>query len=181
MYEWDLLVFCKQTSLKLGVIGPVNSPFTGAELHTLVGSVPNAGSIPGSVNFYPRIDDSHCDRIHSFLTAVQCFDNKWLWEISQWLGKKIVRSTGVPRGPVVKCLTCNPGVQGSSRIGSFWFFRGSVLGQDTSEPRLVLVKPRKDMNNVSCRRDMTEILLKWRKTPFSQSMNGFHAADCSST
>ena len=35
-----------------------------------------------------------------------------------------------------------------------------VLGQDTSEPSLVLVKPRKDTNNVSCRRDMTEILLK---------------------
>ena len=34
------------------------------------------------------------------------------------------------------------------------------LGQDTSEPSLVLVKPRKDMNNVSCHRDMTEILLK---------------------
>ena len=40
------------------------------------------------------------------------------------------------------------------------FFRGSVLGQDTSEPSLVLVKSRKDMKNVSCRRDMTEILLK---------------------
>ena len=28
---------------------------------------------------------------------------------------------------------------------------------------LVLVKPQKDMNNVRCRRDITEILLKWRK------------------
>ena len=27
-------------------------------------------------------------------------------------------------------------------------------------PSLVLVKPKKDMNNVSCRRDMTEIVLK---------------------
>ena len=25
--------------------------------------------------FFPRIDDGHCDRIHSFLTAVHCFDN----------------------------------------------------------------------------------------------------------
>ena len=49
----------------------------------------------------------------------------------------------VPRGTVVKCLTCNPGVLGSSRTGSSRFFRGSVLGQDTSEPSLVLVKPRK--------------------------------------
>ena len=25
--------------------------------------------------FFPRIDDSHCDRIHSSSTAVRCFDN----------------------------------------------------------------------------------------------------------
>ena len=66
----------------------------------------------------------------------------------------------VPLGSVVKCLTRNPGVLGSSRTGSSGFFRGSVLGKDTSEPSLVLVKRRKDMNNVSCPRDMTEILLK---------------------
>ena len=64
-----------------------------------------------------------------------------------------------PRGSVVKYLTRYPGVMGSSSTGSSGFFRGSVFGQDTSEPSLVLVKPRKD-NNVSCRRDMTEILLK---------------------
>ena len=28
--------------------------------------------------FFPRIDDSHCDRIHSCLTAVRCFDNNYL-------------------------------------------------------------------------------------------------------
>ena len=42
---------------------------------------------------------------------------------------------GVLRGSVVKCLTRNPGVLGSSLTGSFGFFRGSVLGQDTSEPQ----------------------------------------------
>ena len=67
---------------------------------------------------------------------------------------------GVPRGPVVKCLTRNQGVLGSNRAGSSVFFCGSVLEQDTSEASIVLVKPRKDMNNVNCRRDMTEILLK---------------------
>ena len=51
--------------------------------------------------------------------------------------------TWVLCGSVVKCLTHNPGVLGSSRTGSSGFFRGSVLGQDTSEPSLVLVKPRK--------------------------------------
>ena len=66
----------------------------------------------------------------------------------------------VPHGSVLKCLTPNPGVLGSSRTGSSGFFRGIVLGQDTSEPSLVLVKPRKNMSNVSCRRDITEILLK---------------------
>ena len=57
------------------------------------------------------------------------------------LGKTL--AGGVPRGSVVKCLTRNPGVLGSSLTGSSGFFRGSVLGQDTSEPSLVLVKPRK--------------------------------------
>ena len=77
-----------------------------------------------------------------------------------WYTTDIFCIKKVPRGSVVKCLTRDPGVLGSSCTGSSGFFRGSVLGQDTSEPSLVLVKPRKDMNNVSCRRDMTEILLK---------------------
>ena len=42
---------------------------------------------------------------------------------------------GVLSGSVVKCLTCYPGVLGSSRTGSSGFFRGRVLGQDTSEPQ----------------------------------------------
>ena len=49
----------------------------------------------------------------------------------------------VPHGSVVRCLTRNQGVLGSSHTRSSGFFRGSVLGQDTSEPSLVLVKPRK--------------------------------------
>ena len=35
-----------------------------------------AGSIPGGPIFFPGIDDSHCDRIHSSLTVVRCFDNE---------------------------------------------------------------------------------------------------------
>ena len=42
---------------------------------------------------------------------------------------------GVLRGSLVKCLTCNPGVLGSSRTGSSGFFRWSVLGQDISESK----------------------------------------------
>ena len=49
----------------------------------------------------------------------------------------------VPRGSEVRCLTRKPGVMGSSLTRSSGFFHGSVLGQDTSEPSLVLVKPRK--------------------------------------
>ena len=56
----------------------------------------------------------------------------------------VLETCRVLRGPVVMCLTCNPGVLGSSRTGSSVFFCGSVLGQDTLEPSLVLVKPRKD-------------------------------------
>ena len=68
--------------------------------------------------------------------------------------------TGVLHGSVVKCFTCNLGVLGSSRTGSSGFFRGSVPGQDTSEPQLSTGETQEDMNNESCRHDMTEILLK---------------------
>ena len=44
---------------------------------------------------------------------------------------------GVSRGPVVKCLTLNQGDFRSCRtVGSSeYFFRGSVLGHDTSDPQ----------------------------------------------
>ena len=49
----------------------------------------------------------------------------------------------------------------SSRTGSPGLFRGSVLEQDTSEFHPCTGKPRrKDINNVSCRRYINEILLK---------------------
>ena len=41
---------------------------------------------------------------------------------------------GVPRGSVVKCLTHIPAVLGLSHTRSSGFFRGTVLGQDISEP-----------------------------------------------
>ena len=68
--------------------------------------------------------------------------------------------SGVLFGSVVKCLTCNPGFLGSSCTGSSGFLCGSVLGQDTSEPQRSTGETQEDMNNVSCRRDMIEILLK---------------------
>ena len=40
------------------------------------------------------------------------------------------------------------------------FFEGVSFGKTLQSPTLVLGKPRKDMNNVSCCHDMTEILLK---------------------
>ena len=67
---------------------------------------------------------------------------------------------GVLRGSVVKSLTHNPGVLGSSRTGSSGFFHGRVLGQDTSEPQPSTGETQEDMNHVSCRCDITEILLK---------------------
>ena len=51
----------------------------------------------------------------------------------------------------------NPGALGSSHTESSGFFVGVSLGKTLQSPVLVLVKPRKDMNNVCCRRDMTEI------------------------
>ena len=36
------------------------------------------GSIPAGTIFFPRIDDSHCNRIHSSLTVVRCFVNGYV-------------------------------------------------------------------------------------------------------
>ena len=72
----------------------------------------------------------------------------------------LTTNLGVLRGSVAKCLTRNPWVLGWSRTGSSGFFRGSVLKQDTSEPQPSTSETQVDMNNVSCHRDMTEILLK---------------------
>ena len=63
-------------------------------------------------------------------------------------------------GSVIKCLTHNRGVLGSSHTGSSGISFGGSLGKTFQSPSLVLVKHRIDMNNVSCFRDMTEILLK---------------------
>ena len=69
-------------------------------------------------------------------------------------------SQGVLCGSVVKCLTRNPGVLGSSRTDPLGFFVEMSLGKTLQSPSLTLVKPRKDMNDMNCCRDMTEILLK---------------------
>ena len=66
---------------------------------------------------------------------------------------------GVLRGSVLTCLTCTPGVL-DLRTGSSRFFVGMSWGKTLQSPCLVLVKPKKDTNNLSCRHDMTEILLK---------------------
>ena len=73
---------------------------------------------------------------------------------------------GVLRDPVVKCLTRCPRVLGSTRtVGSSvcvcFFFVGLSLGKTLQSPSLVLVKHRKDLNNVSCHRDVAEILSIW--------------------
>ena len=74
-----------------------------------------------------------------------------------------VNAPGVLRGSVVKCLSQNPEVLRLSCTGPSGFFVGVSFSKTIQCPSLVLVKPKtekKDMNNVSCHRDMTEIRLK---------------------
>ena len=53
---------------------------------------------PGLADFFPRMDDSDCDRIYSSLSAVRCFDDCYkkklpvVWK--EYFGKNIVESTG---------------------------------------------------------------------------------------
>ena len=51
-----------------------------AEPHCSIG-LENRRSLvrsPARPIFFPRIDDSHCERIHSSLTAVRCFENRYV-------------------------------------------------------------------------------------------------------
>ena len=48
---------------------------------------------PCLANFFLKIDDSHCNRIHSPLTANHCL-NDITWGSSQYLGENILQSTG---------------------------------------------------------------------------------------
>ena len=68
--------------------------------------------------------------------------------------------SGVLRGSVVKWLTRIQGSWVQASMDPLGFFVGVSLRKTLKSPSLVLVKPREDMNNVSCRHDMTEILLK---------------------
>ena len=70
-----------------GPINPVIQSFViqkSAEPHSSVGSVQNLRTwgcwfdLPARPIFFTRIDDSHCDRIHSTLTAVHCFGNGYV-------------------------------------------------------------------------------------------------------
>ena len=67
-----------------------------AEPHSSVGSVQDLRTGGRMFNtrawpiFFPRIDDSHCDRILSYLTAVHSFDNG-SGESSQWLERILCR------------------------------------------------------------------------------------------
>ena len=72
----------------------------------------------------------------------------------------LLNSVEVLRGLVVKCFTRNPGVLGSSRTEFSGFYVEVSLGKTLLSPSLVLVKPGKDMDHVSCHCELTEIMSK---------------------
>ena len=111
--------------------------------------------------------------------------NEYLWskELKNQLfikeGKRAYnnRLLFIPRvlqGSVVKCLTRNPGILGSSRTRSSWFIRGSVLGQDNSEPQ-------PDTGKMYIMWAVVVIWLKYcwkrRKTPFNKSINSRYSCN----
>ena len=57
-------------------------------------------------------------------------------------------------GSVVKCLIYNQGVLILSSTVSSGIFVGVPLGNKLQNPSLVLVKHRKDVNNVRCHHDI---------------------------
>ena len=94
--------------------------------------------------------------------SCKCTLNYRLKFLSIWTTLKVCRLVmgRVPRGSVVKCLTRNPGVLGSSRTGSSGFFSWECPWARHFRAQPSTGETQESMNNVSCRRDMTEILLK---------------------
>ena len=85
---------------------------------------------------------------------------------------------GVLCGSLLKCLTRYPGELDSTRTGFSRFFRQSVHGERHFKAHsLILVKAGKNMNNVSFRRDMTEILLKAAKNT-NPSILKYESSSC---
>ena len=70
----------------------------------------------------------------------------------------------VLRGSVVKCLTSNPGVLGSSSTGSSGIFEGVSLGKTLQSPSLVLVKPGKTWIMWAVAMKWLKYCWKWHKT-----------------
>ena len=66
----------------------------------------------------------------------------------------------VPRGSLVRCLTRNPGVLGSSLTRSSGYFSWECPWASHFRAQPSTGETQESMNNVTCRRDMTEILLK---------------------
>ena len=78
----------------------------------------------------------------------------------RYFGNHVSKFVQNQRGSVIKSLARNPGILGSSHTGSSGVFVGVFSGKTLQSPGLVLVKPRKKVNNVSCSRYITEIMLK---------------------
>ena len=73
-----MLLFTKRQKFRLVLIGR-------AKPHSSVGSVPDLTTEgrwfdPRLGQYLSEIDDSHCDRIHSYLTAVRCFEMVMAWK-----------------------------------------------------------------------------------------------------
>ena len=83
-------------------------------------------------------------------TLYQCATQDHSYKTQPCLGR-------VLHGSVIKSLTPDPGVLGFRCIGSSGLVMGVSLGKTLQSPSLVLVKPKKDINDVSCHRDMTEM------------------------
>ena len=67
---------------------------------------------------------------------------------------------GVLRGSVVKCLTRNQGVLGSKDTSFlFLFLFMGVLRETLQRPSLELLKPKEEIDDMSCHGDITEIML----------------------
>ena len=90
-----------KADVKLNVAKMMISLFDRVENNVRKGEFDNRRSLvrsPVWAIFLLRIDDSHCDRIHSSLTAVRCFDNGYLGKKASGL-ERILYGVPIKRTP----------------------------------------------------------------------------------
>ena len=142
---------------------------------------------PARPIFFPRINDSHCDRIHFSLITVRCFDNgyvgkqpmAWKEYCTEYLLKELQESmdrwTG--RRDITELLlktvlnTINRSINCNHKFIELVLSSNRPVAWKEYCAEYWLKGPQESMDRCTGRRDITELQLKTALNTINQSIN----------